>query len=208
MCGKISARELVDLCADEGLEGICITDHYNEYHYRMRYRKDPGAFLEGYRIARRYGERKGLKVFLGIEYRFRGSRNDFIVFGIKESFVTENPRAHELTLGEFRETYGDLYIIQAHPLRDGGEFADLSLIDAVEAVNGNERHDEENDRVIRAASERNLTMTAASDIHRRTDVMKALMDFGDEINDIGGLIDGIKAGNYTLIDNTSGGIDS
>jgi len=204
ICGKVKAGDMVRLHKDAGFEGLCITDHYNEYHFETRFKRNSENFLIGYRIAREHGEKIGLKVLFGIEYRFAESPNDYLLYGVDEDFVIRNPCMHELTLKEFRDRCMDdkMLLIQAHPMRDGMEYVDLSLLDGMEVVNGNERHRPRNAKVRRYAAYNKLVMTSASDFHRESDLLKAPMDFENEINDIDDLISEIRAGRYSLIDNT------
>ncbi len=204
ICGQVEARDLVKRHKEAGFEGICLTDHYNDYHFADRFADDARNFLKGYRRAREYGEEIGLKVLFGVEYRFSDTNNDYLVFGLKENFVIENPDVYKLTLKQFREKFKDenFILIQAHPMRDGQKRVDVSLLDGMEVVNGNPRHEARNDQVRKYAKENNLIMTGASDYHRTTDLCLACMDFDNEINTEDDLVREIKAGRYRIIDNT------
>ncbi|HPJ21985.1 MAG TPA: PHP domain-containing protein [Clostridia bacterium] len=204
ICGKVPARELVKMHKEAGFEGICLTDHYNDYHFADRFNDDVMNFLKGYRLAKEYGDEIGLKVLFGVEYRFCDTNNDYLVFGITEDFVIRNPDVYKLTLKEFRNRFQgeDLIIIQAHPGRDGQKRIDVNLLDGMEVVNGNPRHEARNEQVFKYAKENNLLMTGASDYHRDTDLFLACMEFENEINDEKELVREIKAGRYQIIDNT------
>lgn len=205
ICGKVDAKDVVKIHKNAGFEGICITDHYNDYHYRDRFDKNPENFLYGYRIAREYGEEIGLKVFLGVEYRFSDTPNDYILLGISEDFIINNPLVHQLSLKNFRLHHmpKNSYLIQAHPMRDGQKLIDYKLLDAMEALNGNGRHNSRNDKVKQYALDKNLAITSGSDFHREEDIGNSPMKFQNEINNSIQLINEIKSGRYELIDNTS-----
>lgn len=57
-------------------------------------------YLEGYHRAREEGERIGLDVLLGIEFRNFESDNDDLVVGITEDFIYEYPETYNLPLGQ------------------------------------------------------------------------------------------------------------
>lgn len=204
ICGQVAARDLVKMHKEAGFEGICLTDHYNDYHFADHFKDDVQNFLKGYRIAREYGKEIGLKVLFGVEYRFADTNNDYLVFGITEEFVIENPDVYKLTLKEFRKKFADedFILIQAHPMRNGQKRVDVALLDGMEVLNGNPRHEAHNDQVRAYAKENKLIMTGASDYHRTTDLFLACMDFENEIEDEKELVREIKAGRYSIIDNT------
>ena len=68
-----------------------ITDHYHKTYFdglgSMDMKWETERYLEGYYRAREEGERIGLDVLLGIEFRNFESDNDDLVVGITEDFI-------------------------------------------------------------------------------------------------------------------------
>src|SRR5690554_7795245 len=91
VCGRIKGAEAARLYKAAGYDGIIVTDHYNRGYFQRRFAYGSGRkftwtekidkFLSGYRGALEEGKRLGLAVLLGMEIRFNGSRNDYLVYG-------------------------------------------------------------------------------------------------------------------------------
>jgi predicted metal-dependent phosphoesterase TrpH len=174
-CGKVKGAEVAKLYKQMGYDGIVITDHYSDRFFLSvrgkTWEKKTERFLAGYREAFRVGSSIGLNVLLGMEINFRWSLNDYLVFGIDEKFLFENPLLHKKNLKEFRriaDKYGYL-IYQAHPFRLGMTRADPKLLDGIEVYNGNPRHNSKNDSAAKFALDNGLKMIAGSDFHRLED---------------------------------------
>lgn len=156
-CGYLSGAEIATRYHRLGFDGIVITDHLGDYSIRRM----PGnhiwencvdGFLKGYRAAKTAGERLGLKVILGAEFRFKRSMSDYLVYGFDRDFLLVNPFLYKQTLEEFYEKYKDeLLIIQAHPYRDGSIDATPDLIHGVEVENCNKDHNNYNHKARRLA---------------------------------------------------------
>ena len=129
-CGKVRGAEVVKLYKKMGYDGIVITDHYSDRFFMsvagQKWETKMEKFLAGYREAFRAGSEIGLNVLLGMEINFRWSLNDYLVYGIDEDFLLENPFLHKKGLKSFRrlaDKYGYL-VYQAHPFRIGMTRAD------------------------------------------------------------------------------------
>lgn len=106
-------------------------------------------YLEGYHRAREEGERIGLDVLLGIEFRNFESDNDDLVVGITEDFIYEYPETYNLPLGQAIDLFhaNEMLVIQAHPVRFGtngyGQRKRIcwlqceEKLDGIEVYNGN-----------------------------------------------------------------------
>lgn len=186
-CAKVNALEVVKLYKKAGYAGIVITDHYfkgffesiNSYNWKDKM----DQYLEGYRKAFNEGRRIGLNVILGMEITFTDSPNDFLVYGINEEFLKENPELYNLNLREFRgliEGKGML-IYQAHPFRTGITVQDPGLLDGIEVYNGNPRHDSRNPIAYLFAYENGLKMVSGSDFHQIQDLAKGGIILKDNI---------------------------
>ncbi len=176
VCGKVPAAEMVRRYKDAGYDGIIITDHYNEGYFEalgeLSWEKKIESFISGYKLAQTEGKNVGLMVFFGIEARFSDSHDDYLVFGLDEKYLIENPKLYEHTYESFK-AYIDgtgALIFQAHPYRKGQSPANPSLLHGIEVFNGNPRHDSQNDRAYAYAKNNNLRMIAGSDAHQIEDI--------------------------------------
>jgi predicted metal-dependent phosphoesterase TrpH len=177
-CGKVNALELVKLYKEAGYDGIVITDHYfDEYFYslgRLNWKEKIDMYLSGYRKALSEGQRIGLEVILGIELRFSENENDYLVYGIDETFLKNYKELYKLGIEKFRKLTSnmDILIYQAHPFRPWIEPVDPILLDGIEVFNGNPRQDNMNHKALSFAKEHNLKMISGSDLHRKGDVAR------------------------------------
>jgi predicted metal-dependent phosphoesterase TrpH len=181
-CGKVAAREAVKLYKDSGYYGIVITDHY----YRgfitgsiravslRKWNEKMELFMKGYNRAQEEGERIGLKVLLGMEIRFENSLNDYLVYGISEEFLKDNPSLYRLGIKNFKKYIEGtgILVYQAHPFRLGMKPAKPEYLDGIEVYNGNPRHNSKNHLALAYARENKLKMVSGSDFHQREDLAR------------------------------------
>lgn len=175
-CGRVTAKDMVNYYKKAGYDGIIITDHYFDGYFESlpydRWADKIDCFLSGYRAALEAGNQLGLKVLLGMELRFEGSLDDYLIYGIDEKYLIENPELYKHSLESFRESIEGtgILIFQAHPFRSWVKVADPALLDGVEVMNGNPRHESHNDLAFSFASKHGLMMSAGSDAHQPEDV--------------------------------------
>lgn len=175
-CGKVPAARMVQYYKDAGYQGIIITDHYYDRYFELLgdqpWEAKVQKYLSGYKAAFEEGKRIGLNVMLAIELRFHDSVEDYLVYGIDEDFLIENPELYKHTLESFKKLIEnrDILIFQAHPFRPGMTPAAPELLHGVEVFNGNPRHDSHNDLAYKFAVENGLLMIAGSDAHQPQDV--------------------------------------
>lgn len=176
-CGTISAPDIVKLYKDAGYDAVIITDHYSEGYYfnnlsNKTWEEKINHFLSGYRMAYKKGMEIGLNVILGIEICFRDYWKDYLIYGIDENFLYENPELYSYSIEEFvtRKKTKDMLIYQAHPYRNDIGIHAHGYIDGVEVYNGNPRHDSSNHLAYAYAKEHNLKMISGSDFHQLEDL--------------------------------------
>jgi predicted metal-dependent phosphoesterase TrpH len=186
-CGNISSTDLVKLYKEAGYYGVVITDHYFSEYFEalgnISWDNKIDIFLEGYKNALQAGEKAGLKVFQGMELRFDENFNDYLVFGIDESFLKEYKELYKLGLSKFRELIADknIMIYQAHPFRPGLIPAHPDLLDGIEVYNGNIRHNPRNNKALELAQENNLRMLSGSDFHELEDLARGGVIVGEPV---------------------------
>ncbi len=175
-CGKVPACELVELYAAKKYDALIITDHYYRDYFESlgagSWKEKTDIYLTGYRKAKAKGEKLGLKILLGIELRFDISPNDYLVYGMDEEFLYNNPELYKMVPSDFyafKKGKG-LAFYQAHPFRKNMTVEKTEYIDGIEVMNGNPRHDSNNLLAYRHAEQNKLRMLSGSDFHQRQDL--------------------------------------
>ena len=177
-CGKVDAIDVVRLYKEAGYSGIVITDHYYKAFFDKFPFSDWGmkieSYLAGYRRALEEGAKVGINVLLGMEIKFNDMPNDYLVYGIDEDFLKDNPELYNLNLKEFRDFIKNenILIYQAHPFRKGQTINDPKLLDGIEVYNGNPRHDSKNELAYKYAIENQLRLISGSDFHQVEDLAR------------------------------------
>jgi predicted metal-dependent phosphoesterase TrpH len=177
-CGKVEAAEIVRLYKQEGYSGIVITDHYYDGFFNKslgeNWNNRLELYLKGYRNALEEGLKIGLDVLLGIELRFEGSPNDYLIYGITEKFLLDYPELYKFNPKEFKKLTDKmgLLIYQAHPYRKNCTPASPDLLHGVEVYNGHPRHDSRNDLALKFGKDNNLKSLSGSDFHQRPDLAR------------------------------------
>lgn len=172
-CSRLPAARLVESVHAAGYGALIVTDHYLPGERNTRQARE--EFLTGFRAARdaagQYGD---MTVLPGMEIRFKGHDEDFLVYGLDEEDILDLPDdvcEAPAALHEFHEyckAHGFL-IYQAHPYRPGLFPANTPDIDGVETFNGNPRHDSRNRMAALFASRHNLHTIAGGDVHEEGD---------------------------------------
>lgn len=195
-CAGVPAAVMTDLYMGKGYNGVIITDHYYKRYFESiltasSWEEKIDCFLSGYRLARSHVSGKNFDVFLSVELTFHDSNRDYIIYGIDEAFLYDNPRLYDLTLSEFRKVTdkAGLFIIQAHPFRPYLEPPDPGLIDCVEVHNGNPRHFSDNELAEKFANRYGLYKISGSDFHQIEDAARGGIMLDKRINGTSELID-------------------
>lgn len=174
-CGKMPAAWGIRLYKKLGYQTVVITDHFRDRFFdmlgRLPWEKKVDCFLRGYRIARRVGERQGVRVILGMEYAMPDSRDDILIYGFDEGFLYANENLHLLDADGLRRKAEahNLLLIQAHPFRKKITRVYDEMVEGLEVFNGNPRHDSNNPKALAYAQERGWIAISGSDFHRRED---------------------------------------
>ncbi|MBQ9760217.1 MAG: PHP domain-containing protein [Clostridia bacterium] len=170
-CAKMKARDVVDAYIEAGYSTLVITDHFCDYvinNAGATWTQKIDHYLAGYRRAKEYaGDR--LNVLLGLELRFEGSSNDYLMFGVTEEFLYSHPELHKMKLNRFRPfaIQNDIFINQAHPFRNSLDIVKPNLLDGMEVFNATptSSHDSRNDIANLWAQRFGLIRTSGSDFH-------------------------------------------
>ncbi len=203
-CAKVDAKAIIDKFTGAGYSTLVLTNHFIS-HMRL----DHGCntwdewvdkYLDGYYKLKKEGEGK-LNVLLGMELRFNDNYNDYLVFGLTEKFLRDNPDFYNLNIWKFHDLAKEngLIVIQAHPFRDGMTVTHPHAIDGVEVFNGHGGHDSRNDIAEAWASKYGLIKTSGTDFHYDYAPANAGIITDFEITDMDMLVKTLREGNYSLI---------
>lgn len=208
---NIPASEIVKLYHEKGYDGIVITDHFSaevrdwlEHETRgMTHAQYVDRWLKGYRSAKEMGDRIGCTVFLGMELRFADTINDYLVYGIDEYFLKNNPPLDSLNLDELnRIKTDDILVYQAHPFRERMVVGSPEKLFGVEIHNG-ATSPQRNYIANVWADTFQLHKISGSDFHRIHQLAQGGLDFQEEIHSYSDFIHALKNDRYTLITDNS-----
>ena len=201
-CSHQTASQVADRYLAEGYSTVVVANHYCEPVFRFA-EDSPEArveyFLAGYRAMKDYaGDR--LNVILGMELRFVGDSNDYLIFGINEDFVRANPDLHLLSLKKFRPIADEqgFLIIQAHPFRNGMTVRPPALLDGYEVFNGHAGHDSRNHLAAALCRTYGKIPTSGSDFHDATSYVAGGIETEEEIKSMEQLMRVLRSECYTL----------
>lgn len=173
-CGHLDAHTLVSAYLEKGYHGIIVTDHFNRItcEYLNADYAQPAhtaeLFLRAYHLLLEEGQRQGLRVYKGAEFRFDGSDNDYLVIGCPDELLHDPDRIFKEGLPAFsrRCREAGALLIQAHPYRGNCTPADPQYLDGVEVLNRNPDWDNHNDWALAFAQSHSLLQTSGSDCHK------------------------------------------
>lgn len=203
-CGKISVEELVKKYRNAGYSGIVLTDHYSPMTFNpnelFSKTKAISHYLKAYREAKKYSD-ENFTVLLGMELRFYGTVNDYLVYGVNEKMLYRLPFLLPLYLKKASRLLHNegCLIIQAHPFRKFITRADPQYIDGVEVFNGKNTPDK-NEKAIKWAEQENFSIkTSGSDCHNDSNFALGGIITEEPIRNNDDLIRILKSGKYKLI---------
>lgn len=177
LCGHIAASEGLRLYRDAGYQGVVFTDHFNQENLDayggLSWEEKIDRYLAGYRNAAAIADDLGMDVFWGIELRLSENDNDYLVYGVTETFLKAHADMFCWSITDFMHSIAsleDVLVYQAHPFREGCKPLVPIVVDGFEVYNGNPRHDSRNGTAERVAKEHHLLALSGSDFHRLEDL--------------------------------------
>ncbi|PUU91112.1 PHP domain-containing protein [Halanaerobium sp.] len=206
-CGSIKAEDLVKKYQRAGYSALVLTDHYYARFFDkvkdLSWEEQLEKYLKGYKIAKKVAAEMDFNLFLGIEIKFNDDPNEYLVYGLEEKILFENPNLHQLNLEKFKELTDSqsnkILIYQAHPYRKGMSPAADYLLDGLEVYNGNRRHDSQNEKAHNYAAEHQLKMISGSDFHENEDLARGGIVTQHKIEGIRDLLQILEFESYRLI---------
>ena len=194
-CCRIYAPEVLAAAKEQGMDGICLCNHY-----QSRYVTDGNAadfarrYVEEFHATRKLGREMDLRVLFGIEVTMERHENEhLLVYGVDESFPLLNPALYDLTQKElYRLVHANGgVLVQAHPLRKGKNvLMDPEYLDGVE-VNCHPKYDcTHHQELAQLAGARSWILTCGGDYHADTHRVKCGMYLPETVTD------GVALGTY------------
>ncbi|MEI6578770.1 MAG: PHP-associated domain-containing protein [Eubacteriales bacterium] len=207
ICVNMTADEIVKAYKGAGYDGIVITNHF--FDLSLEWYKDELAgcahsgiidyYLKGYKIAKAAGDEIGMTVLMGIELRFDGTINDYLVYGIDEAFLYNSPLLNTMNLDSFLKILpAGAIVYQAHPFRNDMTITDPCKLYGVEVYNGGTSEDR-NYFAELWADKFSLKKISGSDFHSINHLARGGVVFENKVENINDLVAELKAERYTLI---------
>ncbi len=188
----------------EGYSTIVITDHCSKSKMDrlgdISWREKIDYVYTGFDIAKKYGNKLGMNILLGVEITLQLTASDYLVYGVDKEFLYENEKIYEYTLEELYKICNkkEYLLIQAHPFRDDIQLAPLEYIDGIEVFNGCQDEISRNDKALEYGESTNKILTSGSDFHRIDDLAQEGIITEVEIKNIKQLVEILKTKNYRL----------
>lgn len=206
LCARVDNDVIIEKYLNAGYSTIVLANHFNQGtingHGFKSYKEFADAYIGAYKSLKEASRGK-LEILLGMEMRFNRNINDYLVFGIDEDFIYNNPSAFDMSIDSYHKlvnSYGGL-LIQAHPFRNDMTVVPPYLLDGVEVFNGHMGHDSRNDIANMWADKHSLIKTSGTDFHYADVPVNAGIMTSEKITDMKMLVEILKSGNYTLIKN-------
>ena len=203
-CGDFPANEVVDFYRAAGVNTLAITNHFNSELCIGDLKENVKKYLDDYYLAKESAN-NDINVILGIEIRFDGSCNDYLVFGISEDelefYADLTPYGIENFYKNAKNTHN--VIIQAHPFRNGVTLAPVDSIDGIEAYNMHPNHNQRNALSTKHAKNNDLLITGGSDFHHITHHALCLMRTKNKLKDSYDVAQAIKSKDVVFDSNGS-----
>lgn len=202
-CGRVPAADQIKTYHALGYQGVCVTDHLHTAqiaHYNVPddWTAIVDRYLVGCRAAKAAGDLLGMDVIFGVELRFPENDSDYLIYGIDEQWLYQNPWITKMDHKTFFDRYRDeVLIIHAHPYRNGNDVVFYDCVHGIEVVNCNPRHDNRNELALKLCRENpHLYRTVGSDAHQPGDEGRAAILTGERVRGSYALKDIITSGQY------------
>lgn len=207
-CATADVHSLVEAYVQAGYSTVVLTNHFNPSTYAYLKCKDwtewIDKYVDGYRRLKECAAGK-LEILLGAELRFDGNINDYLLYGLTESFLREHEfmfRMRRRTFHKLASENGILFI-QAHPFRDRMSITPPPHLDGIEVYNGSGGGyygaDSRNDFAEAWANRFGLLKTSGTDLHYPDDTVNGGILTEEKITSVEQLVDVLKSGRYQLI---------
>ncbi len=205
-CAACPAEKAVEIYKEKGYSGMVITDHYSPQTFLDRHlfhpQKETDFYLRGYEKAlAAAGE--DFTVLLGMELRFYGNGNDYLVFGMTPEFIREHGNLMTYYPRRFHKLckkHGMVFV-QAHPFRPYIFRTNPQYLDGCEIYNKKDAEKGTNEKAQKWAEKYGMKIrTAGADFHREANAVNASgIITTEKINSNEDLVRILKSGQFKII---------
>ncbi len=195
-CGKFLPEEVVATYLTTKANTLTLTNHLTEHHMVNRTSTELAEFyLADYYKALEAAKNTHLCVALGVEIRFTGTHNDYLVYGISPDDIEKMISYIHTDIATFYKEFKNdrNVIIHAHPFRNGMEETPIGFVDGVETFNTHPGHNSRIALACRLASEHGLTVSGGSDYHEEGRHATCLMRTRELLRDSYDIAEAIKS---------------
>lgn len=204
-CGKKRAHEMIRAYKEAGYSTVFVSDHFQKNTLDtlgdIPWEEKISIFLGGYYHAKYEGDLLGITVLPAMEICFVDAPNHYLVYGITKNILSDYPELHTYGIARFAaiaKAHG-LFLVQAHPHRDGCCYPTPQYVDGIEVYNSNPRHEDESERSEQMAREHGLSMIGGSDAHRDEDIALSGIETEERIETAEQFVRLVKMGNCKVI---------
>ena len=205
-CASIEPEKAVELYKEKGYDGMVITDHYSPQTFLDRHllapQKAADFYLDGWRRAKAAAG-DDFTVLLGMEIRFYGNANDYLVYGVTPEFVKNSGNMMLLYPRRFHKLCqkNGMIFVQAHPFRPFLFRSMPKNLDGCEIANAKNNGSGVNEKAEEWAKKfSSPVLVGGSDLHRESqaDKMGGIIT-EEKIRTNADLLRILKSGNYEII---------
>ena len=206
-CADITPAQIVEKYLENGYTTVVVADHLSPFTFGKNYtggedwQKKIDYYMEGVRALREAAKGK-LHILQGCELRIEACDSDYLVYGITEEFMRQNPDL--LQIPKVRELCARLHeagflVFQAHPFRNGMTITNPEHLDGIEVYNAHARHNSRNDLAEMWAARYDLLPISGSDVHHDHDIPGGGILTDEPITDMAQLMQILRERRYTLL---------
>ncbi len=205
-CAACPAEKAVEIYKEKGYSGMVITDHYSPQTFLDRHlfcpQKEVDFYLSGYEKAlAAVGD--DFTVLLGMELRFYGNGNDYLVFGVTPEFIREHGNLMTYYPRRFHNLCqkNDMLFLQAHPFRPYIFRTNPKYLDGCEIYNKKDAKKGINEKAEKWAQDNNMKIrTGGADFHREANAENASgIITKEKIRNNDDLVRILRSGNFEII---------
>ena len=203
ICGKTSAIELMKIYHAAGYKTVFVSDHMHNKTMKhlgnIPWEEKVTIFFYGYYRAKKIGEELGMNVLPAAEITIKP--NHYLAYNITREFLLEYPDIFHLTLEELSaaaKRHG-VFLVQAHPHRNGKCFPTPEYVDGMEIYNSSPKNNDYSEKSEAVAREHGLCFTAGSDAHSPESAALTGLLSENEIKTVEDFIELLKSGKAQII---------
>ena len=188
-CAFCTNTDIISAYREKGYDGIILTNHYSKHVSETSYKglnnkQRVDAFFNLYKTLKNQAENCNFKVFWGVEIRCLPTLTEYMVLGVDESFLYDNPEVYNLSQEELFalcESAG-AFMYQTHPFRAGVQVGDPKCMHGAECFNGHFHHINHNAIANDFCEKNGLVKMYGTDFHEADQCITSYMTIPKDIN--------------------------